>query len=450
MSVPPPPSSSPFNSISSPRRYLRSRTRTSSIDFVPQSAVAGPARSPVGASSAPPAIANASPPLPPANTSPTRPLIPSYDPNNVPYTPPYGLGSGGPVSFPPTSPPMSVATGYTPTSPLALESPSSPSIGRPSSRVRPVSFGLPARSEDQGSPYSPLVQPDYVPREENSSQVPLQRGPFEPPPPVPRTQNRKFSTSSAGSQIGAPRDADESASGRPLSPQSSAGVSPVRRQTSFHIPAPPSIVPGKGAAGGVAQFSLGLGPRPQSQSQVESPRAPVPNLFRPVTSTMAALGLGEARTRKDADIPSKPSISTSNSTRTNPPDNAVTWKENPLVSNGLGLKTQSPGTVLFQTAHGLVDTLLPGITSPFHDESNRSETKEPPTLNDSPSSISLTVLSSPVISSSVALDKVEPTLPEEVLPEISRNDNAGPAQSPQSKNRMIRRRILRANTFQRL
>ncbi|KAF9511718.1 hypothetical protein BS47DRAFT_1467804 [Hydnum rufescens UP504] len=135
---------------------------------------------------------------------------------------------------------------------------------------------------------------------------------------------------------------------------------------------------------------------------------------------MPSLELSEARTQREIDIPLRPSNSGSTSTRVTPADkNSMTLKEIPLVFDDFGLKMQSPGTVLFQTSHVLADTFLPEIPSPFRDE---AETKETPGLNDSPSSISLTVLSSPVISSSVTLEKVAPMFHEEVLPEISRGD----------------------------
>ncbi|KAF9511721.1 hypothetical protein BS47DRAFT_1136554 [Hydnum rufescens UP504] len=134
----------------------------------------------LGASNAPPAIEKASP-LPPAETTPTSSLFPSYELSNVPYAPPYTLGSGVPVSSPTVFPSMPATTIYPPAPPLASElSLSLPSLS--SWRVRPVSFGLPSRPEDQGSSCSSHVQ---ALREENSSEVRLQRRPSELPSSLP-------------------------------------------------------------------------------------------------------------------------------------------------------------------------------------------------------------------------------------------------------------------------
>ncbi|KAF9503602.1 hypothetical protein BS47DRAFT_788435 [Hydnum rufescens UP504] len=147
MAEPPPPSSSTFNPISSPQQHLRSRGRTSFIDFVQQSNVAGPARFALATSNIPRALEKASP-SPAAKPSPTRPPFPSYEPNNAPYTPAYALE---PVSLPTTSPSMHSTTIYTPTSPLASEC-----LSSRLSRVRPISFGHPSRPEDQGSLSHPI------------------------------------------------------------------------------------------------------------------------------------------------------------------------------------------------------------------------------------------------------------------------------------------------------
>ncbi|KAF9511724.1 hypothetical protein BS47DRAFT_1394818 [Hydnum rufescens UP504] len=254
MAEPPPLSSSTFNPISSPQQHLRSRGRTPFIDFVQQSNVLGPARFALATSNIPRALEKASP-LPPAKPSPTRPLSPSHEPNNVPYTPAYALV---PVSFPTTSPLMPSTTIYTPTSPLASEC-----LSSRLSRVRPISLGHPSHPEDQGSLSHPIRLP---PQEESSSEVPLQRGPSELPPRVPRTHYRTSSISRSGSQIGTPHDADGSASG------------------------PSSCVP-------------------------------VSYSFLPVTSTVPTLELSEARTQRDTDTASKPHNLGSNSTRTTPADN---------------------------------------------------------------------------------------------------------------------------------